>query len=204
MMFENFKLNYKIDNNEKDSFSESDLAGVPSQLRALLQEFSGASFNKGIYRIHEINKIRHWTEIATKAFPQFKGVICSFASDWMGRQFALDLRSLKGGSPEILLIEPGSGKAYVIPLGIEEFHNQELVNEHEPALGSDLYEDWVSSGEKPPKKNQCIGFKVPLNLGGDEEIENMEEVDLEVYWDISTQVLNKVRGLPNGTPVNIS
>ena len=43
-----------------------------------LKKYSGASFNKGIYRIHLTEKIDYWTRIAESVFPQYKGQLLCF------------------------------------------------------------------------------------------------------------------------------
>ena len=34
---------------------------------------------------------------------------------------------------------------------------------------------------------RCAGYKVPLFLGGDDIVENLEDSDMEVYWEVLTQ-----------------
>ncbi len=48
----------------------------------------------------------------------------------------------------------------------------------------------------------CVGYKKPLFLGGSDTTDNLELAKLEVYWEISAQLLNKTRDLPIGTHVN--
>ena len=44
---------------------------------------------------------------------------------------------------------------------------------------------------KPSYKN-CVGYKVPLFLGGKDAISNYEETDMEVYWSISAQIISQI------------
>jgi len=49
--------------------------------------------------------------------------------------------------------------------------------------------------------DQCVGYITPLFLGGQDEFENFEISDLEVYWAINGQILEKTRGLPDGARI---
>jgi hypothetical protein len=43
---------------------------------------------------------------------------------------------------------------------------------------------------------ECIGYKVPLFLGGKDTTDNFEIADLEVYWEITCQLYHQVKDLP--------
>lgn len=70
-------------------------------------------------------------------------------------------------------------------------------------MASDGYAMLRDAGGAQPAHAQCIGSKKPLFLGGEDTIENLESLDLDVYWHIMGQVIAKVRGLPPGTPIRI-
>lgn len=36
---------------------------------------------------------------------------------------------------------------------------------------------------------RCAGYVIPLFLGGADDITNLEDSDMEVYWNIMTQIL---------------
>lgn len=38
--------------------------------------------------------------------------------------------------------------------------------------------------------NKCVGYKVPLFLNGEDDIENLEVSDMEVYWEIMMPLMN--------------
>ena len=51
----------------------------------------------------------------------------------------------------------------------------------------------------------CVGYRIPLFLGGDDSLENMEVSDMEVYWDMTDQLWEAVKDLPEGTKIgNVS
>ncbi|HIF6190235.1 TPA: T6SS immunity protein Tdi1 domain-containing protein [Vibrio parahaemolyticus] len=100
------------------------------------------------------------------------------------------------------MFEPGTGEALEIPVNFAQFHEDELVNYTNEALAVEFFSEWLATGNEPPASSQCVGYKKPLFLGGADIVANLELIDLEVYWGISGQLLEKVRGLPPGTPIS--
>ena len=152
---------------------------------------SASSFNQGIYRTHAIADIPKWNNIIYEAFPAYSGKVVVFGYDWLGRHFALDQRRVNDGDMEVLLIEPGTGEALEIPVGIKEFHNVELVQYAADALAESFFRTWSESNERELKHTDCVGYKTPLFLSGKDEIENLEVTDMEVYWSLCGQILSK-------------
>lgn len=177
------------------------IAPIAPGFAEFIQHHSGVSFNQGVYRIHRVDEIRKWTEFAVAAFPKYNGRILCFASDWQGRSFALDVHRIENDLCQILLIEPGSGEAFQIPLDFKTFHDDELVNCPNDSLCTEFYRSWRDSGGAIPERHQCIGYDTPLFLGGQDAIDNMEVTDMEVYWSICGQLLEKTRDLPDGTSI---
>ena len=97
------------------------------------------------------------------------------------------------------MLEPGTGQALEIPATFMDFHNQELVQYQNEALAVEFYKAWQASDGEIPAIEQCLGYKKPLFLNGTDTVENLEIVDMEVYWSIAGQLLSKIRGLPEGT-----
>lgn len=155
----------------------------------------------GAYRLHRPEDVVRFTELAAAAFPEFAGRIECFGADWAGRQFATDRGRLADGAPQVLLLEPGTGEALAIPVGLRAFHEEELVQEPDAAVGYSFFKQWLAAGGTRPDYDQCIGYKKPLYLGGVDDVTNLELGDFDVYWSISAQLLERVRGLPVGTRI---
>lgn len=52
---------------------------------------------------------------------------------------------------------------------------------------------------------ECAGYRIPLFLDGEDSLENMEVSDMEVYWDMTDQLWEAVKDLPEGTKIgNVS
>jgi len=155
----------------------------------------------GAYRQHRPEDADRFTELAIRAFPDFAERIECFGTDWLGRQFATDRGRLVDGEPQVLMLEPGTGEALEIPVGICAFHQEELVHEADAAVAYSFFNQWLETGGRVPEYDQCVGYKKPLYIGGVDDLSNLEMVDFDVYWTVSAQLLAKVRGLPVGTQI---
>lgn len=162
---------------------------------------NGASFEEGLYRLHTIDQVSSWTDVACAAFPKFSGQIECFSFDWLGRMFALDSRRAIDGQPGVLMLEPGTGQALEIPANFLSFHCEELIQHADAALAQVAYTGWRRKHSKPLQHAECAGYKVPLFLGGTDTVDNMERTDMAVYWELCTQMLQQTQSLPHGTPV---
>ena len=151
-----------------------------------LRACSGKSFLNGLYRIHNTEDMTKWNEIVGKTFPQYMDKINVFGYDWLGRNFAIDLK--KG---TILLFEPGTGEVFDIPVDFEDFHNIEIAQYHEDSLASAFFNEWYEvNNHYILKHNQCAGYKIPLFLNGEDDVENLEISDMEVYWEIMMPLIH--------------
>lgn len=145
-----------------------------------LKFYSGVSFKNGLYRIHRNEDFDKWTQIVESVFPKYKGKILVFGYDWLGRQFALNLNT-----GTVLLFEPGTGEVLNIPADFENFHNEEITEYSEDSLASDFFEEWYASEQgKALSHDQCVGYKIPLFLNGEDNLSNLEVSDMDVYWTL--------------------
>ena len=171
-------------------------------LMAFCSTHAGCSFERGLYRIHSAVDMPIWTKLVTEAFPVFRKRVFCFSYDWLGRHFALDLLRKERGQYLILMMDPGTGEALEIPADFNTFHQHELVQFRNEALAVDFFRAWLASYGPTPSSSECVGYKKPLFLGGRDDVDNLELIDMEVYWSLSSQLLQKIQGLPEGTPIN--
>ena len=134
------------------------------------------------YNYEDIEK---WNGIVSEVFPKLKDNVLVFGYDWLGRQFALDKEA-----NNILMLEIGTGDALRDPVSFEVFHNEEITEKYEDFLAAGFFEDWKAINNYVPKHNECIGYKVPLFLGGEDDTDNLEICDMEVYWGVVRQLLH--------------
>jgi hypothetical protein len=203
-VFETFRQNFPIESRVSAVGGEGAVDTEIRGLNELLASFGGASFRKGLYRIIRAQDLVRWNARVTLGFPESDGRITCFGYDWQGSAFAVDSQRLEHGQPGVLLFQPGTGQALEIPANIETFHDVLAVEDPDAALDANIYvEDWLAAGGAQPAYDQCISYKKPLFLGGEDDVSNQELSDLEVYWHIMGQVIAKLKGLPPGTPLNI-
>lgn len=166
-------------------------------------EFAGASFGGGLYRVHDDQTGPRALALVAEAYPELAERVCPFGYDWLGRQFAIDSGRIDAGQPLVLLLEPGTGEALEIPLPFLALHEKELIEYADAALAAAFFRAWSALNPSGPlRRNQCVGYRVPLFLGGRDDVGNLELSDIDVYWSICGQLRRGVLNLPPGTSVN--
>ena len=179
-MFNDFLAFFRVDKNIDRS---EDVYGT------FLSELGGKQFGNGLFNTFSTTDANKWTEIAEEAYQGLRGKIKPFGHDWLGRIFAVDLREPRNGL--VLMLEIGTAQALEIPCNMEDFLNEEIIFSTDACLANSFYQEWCSLGNDIPTLGQCVGYKVPLFLGGEDDITNLEISDMEVYWSILAQVKNK-------------
>lgn len=191
-----FGINEKTINNTVKNIKSS-----MNGLEKLYGAFGGQSYSKGLYRIHTIDSAVKWNSIVTETFPEFGKRITCFGYDWLGRQFALDNQRVENGQQQVLMFEPGTGEVLEIPCNIVQFHEEEIPEFNDSCLASDFFKEWISIYPNEIKISECVGYKTMLFLGGEDTVQNLEKGNMDVYWGICSQLIQKTNGLPEGTIV---
>jgi hypothetical protein len=203
-MFEQFTTRFAVlpaDQAAGAPWRDSRLAAAAGYSE-LAGRFAGCTFENGLYRLHDATTGPRSSAMVAEAFPEFAARACPFAHDWLGRQFSLDRGRLEGDEPLVLLLEPGTGEALEVPLSFAAFHVQ-LDALREPALAAAFFADWAEANADrlPLRSDQCVGYRVPLFLGGRDALDNLEVSNLEVYWSLCAQLSLAAKGLPPGTSI---
>jgi hypothetical protein len=186
---EAFASRFRDDNRvDAEMWEHPALLDVPAY-EGFARRYAGCTFESGLYRFHDAVSGPTLLPATKEAFPGLALRAVPFAFDWLGRQFAIDTARTEGPEQVVFLLEPGTGEALEIPLSFSAFHN-ELDQHREPALADAFFHEWSSAnpGSVPIPFRSCVGYQVPLFLGGRDTIENLELTDLEVYWDLSAPV----------------
>ncbi|MDR7002894.1 T6SS immunity protein Tdi1 domain-containing protein [Neobacillus niacini] len=205
-MFEDFYQFFNV-TERKGHYSSIKLNNLQANTNGFYELFSssnGQSFGYGLYRLHDITKIEYWNNIISKGFPEFSGRISCFGYDWLGRQFALDNQRKENGQAQILMFEPGTGEVLEIPCNFYDFHNEEIPNYHDACLASDFFQSWSETNKSTLKHDECVGYKIMLFLGGEDTLENLEMSNLDVYWEICNNVLQKTKGMSDGSTIKFN
>lgn len=197
MIFEQFLKHYRVTDNADNTKGIPDPVRVNENLVATINELGGKTFDNGIYRVLTFDKAEVISKIIWDAFPGYKNKVVCFGVDWLGRCFAVK----KEDDSQVLFFDPGAGEVFVIPADIIKFHNYELISHANSALACEFYKQWQGINNRPISLSECVGYKVPLFLGGSDTVDNLEITDLEVYIEICGQLKNKTAGLPEGTRI---
>jgi hypothetical protein len=194
-MFEQFVGVFPV-----DEFSRSDLdMRDAATAEEVVAASGGASFGRGIYRVHSAESSHRIAAAVSRAYPHAGPLTC-FGYDWLGRQYAT---LTTASTPEVIMLEPGTGEMYFTKSKLTTFHDGELLVDEGAVLEPEYFQDWLESaeGQTSLAVGQCVGYRVPLFLGGQDEVVNLEISDLDVYWHIVSQLLEQTRDLPPGSPI---
>ena len=189
-----------------DSFGITDRAvsGAGSDqtvpLDARFAQLGGCTFERGLYRVHSEASAAAASKVVAEAFPEFRARLWCFGFDWLGRQFALDRSRGAAADWEVLMLEPGTGQALEIP-AFSRFHDEELVDYTEEVLAVSSFSDWISAHSSAVGFDQCVGYRTPLFLGGQDTLGNLEVSDIDVYWTILGQLRLKAMNLSAGISI---
>jgi hypothetical protein len=185
------------------------LGAVNPRYSAYLADAASASYDRGLFRVLlpggvpdlvAFNAAEGWTA----EWPEFRG-LRAFAYDWLGRLYVADADGswTKPGSvvrftPALGEVETPTAKA----ISVDAFLFEALPKNRRDWLSADYFDDWLATGGSAPSPTECISYKVPLALGGDDDLPNLEVSDMAVYLSLSGQVHRQVAGLPEGTPID--
>ncbi len=168
---------------------------TPQSLRVAA---GGRTFAGGLYRIHTAESGARRLKDIDAAFPEAGAHTAPYGFDWLGRQFCATEDDENATS---LMFEPGSGEVLEIPVPFALIHDEELVDYSNEALASDFYASYLAHGGVPPEHRQCVGYRTPLFLGGEDDLPNLELIDTDVYWHLVGQLILRTKGLAPGSRI---
>jgi hypothetical protein len=173
------------------------------QLDEVFESLGGICLDEGLYRVHIPTSALAWSGFIADGFPAFQDRAIPFGFDWLGRQFAVD-RDRTGPSGHLcLLLEPGTGQALELPFTVVELHQDGLIDLTDAALAVDFYRQWRQQADDldPLGAAECVGYRIPLFLGGTDEPSNLERMDMAVYWSLVGQLFHQASATDPGTPI---
>jgi hypothetical protein len=80
------------------------------------------------------------------------------------------------------LLQPASGEAFEVDGATADLFDAEFVADPVTYLAAGLFAEWIASGGTLGRPDGCVGYKVPLFLGGAGEVSNLEVTDLDAHW----------------------
>lgn len=179
------------------------VGGATDPYDAFIDSLGGRSFGDGVFRVFERSDLERWHRVVSGCFTKLRGEFNLIGYDWMGRCFAVDQRD-GDGKGLVVLLEIATLDMYYIGKDVAAFLNEVMPNQSEACLEVGRYREWLE-GHAPVGRMECAGYRIPLFLGGEDSLENMEVSDMEVYWDMTDQLWEAVKDLPEGTKIgNVS
>jgi hypothetical protein len=201
--FERFLAAYTVDPDSKEGEPRLPMPGESIQgWREIMDVYSGCTFGNSIYRLHTQETGKWADEMLRRTVPRPSTCYC-FGFDWLGRQFALHPRDRAGDEPGVALIDPVERRVLMTDRQYFLFHVEEVVDDPNSSFEFDDFEQWERANPEslPLKFNQIVGYKIPLSLGGEHEVENMMVVDIEVECSFMTQIDDQIADVPEGTQI---
>lgn len=165
-----------------------------------INSFGGMQLKDGLFNVFDKDEILYWEDNVAELFPDLKGCFRLFGFDWLGRCFGADLRKETHG--QIMMFDPGLVEAYELPCRFVDFVNEEIPERHDMCLESESFYEWKSYTGSILSPGHCVGYSVPLFLGGKDDFDNLEVTDMDVYWSINAQLKDAVSGMAEGTVVD--
>lgn len=188
----------KVTSKESLTEDETFYKNLPDDLFEVLSQHGGCTFNKGLYRVHSFQTSTKWSFIIASYFNDYQNMIYPFAFDWMGRHFCT---SIKGDY--IFMFDPATYEVFQLQQTIIDFHKINTEEDMDSLFSMNFFKQvLLHLNQQETKYDECLGYKVPLFLGGNDNIDNYEIWNIEVYWEICKQLYFKVKDLPEGTAIN--
>ena len=201
-MFKEFILCNRITNvnseyHQQYNINTNNIIYSDTKLNDLFDNYSGCTFNRGLFRIHTRGSSYIWTNIITKYFEKYDKLVQCFAFDWLGRQFAISSNGLY-----VYMFDPATAEVSELEVSIDVFLNEDLVIYKNETFNCVLFDKLLKYHGKDLDFDKCFGFKVLLFLGGKDEFENYEIIDMDTYWEINYQIFKQINKLPSGKLIN--
>lgn len=173
---------------------------LPELLRDLLGEFGGATLSDGFYRFHTAESCQAGNTACAGLVRGFEGRFHVFAFDWLGRHLAVDLRPATAEG-KVIAVDPGAAQHLATGCTFGEWHD--AVAGRDDPLAYCLYQEWRDANPSAGalQFDQAIGYKVPVFLGGTDEVANLEIIDLGVYFKLCTQLARSARTTRAGSTI---
>jgi hypothetical protein len=161
----------------------------------LVVPYAGCSFGNGVYRLLDEDLGHRADAAVVSAFPQLRGrrILC-FGYDWVGCILALSDVRTADDEPMVVSFDLAIGSIVGTGIGFRELHDEEFVENPNGALSTEAFADWT---RRHPEvltfgRTRCVGHRIPLFLGGRDDEENEEVVEVEIHWTINAQLCAQV------------
>jgi hypothetical protein len=159
-----------------------------ASLSELLARFGDALISNGAYGLLTAETAQKLTPVCLEFFPTFRGAVIVFARDWLSNLYGADFSRIQANKPIVVVFDINSGEAFNTHLDIHQFHETVALDDPQMCFDVDLYQEWCQEQAPLTLITRCVGYTIPLALGGADDLTNMAETDLEVYWSLTGQI----------------
>lgn len=169
--------------------------------------YCGRSFDEGLLRFHDSESAPTFRDHVREAFPELVSVDADVvAFDWQGRQI---VATNQGDGADPVLVVADIGRGEVGEFGkLSEFtgilRHDDMVSQ---VFAESFFREWKNAVGAPDAGlsfTDSVGFSVPLYLGGEYTVGNLELTDTDMLWGIGSQIWAQVRDVPPGTPIRLN
>lgn len=188
--FKDFDQKFSFDSEDTGRMCKDQaLMSLPTYVK-FAKEHAGGTFNGGLYRFYDSAEMPLMQALAETAFKNIGCDFRVFASDWLGRQYALNFTHENFNEPSLLILDVSVEKPLFLKDTFENFHNKDLKENASLFLEVNLYKSWVTLHDDKPLQSvfNCVGLKSPFFLGGVRDLENLNLTDFEAYWTNITKL----------------
>jgi len=181
--FEKFAKVFKITQNCEKNIEVSNFNNI--YLNEIINKFGSTSFNNGLFRIYNAKEVRHNTKKVEEAFPNAKNKIISFGRDWINREFAVKIEE----PYHIFQFDIDFNDVLDIPVDLKTFFEEEVIEYTNSLFAEYFFYQWQKSTQNRTLLcNECVTYKIPMSLGGKDEVNNLEICDSDISWEINSQL----------------
>lgn len=155
----------------------------------LIIEKEGKPLLDGLFWFFLQSEKVEWTEVVQKFF-DLEMPIEVIGYDWQGNCYGIK----KGDIKDVLMFEVGTREILSLSCSLLEFVEDIYSGKQRTYLAKEFFDEWNEKENQKHKKieyGKCIGYKIPLFLGGEDKISNLEYSDLDVYWSVLTQFIER-------------
>ena len=185
-MFEQFEKYFNIHNKEEIQKDEN-------QRDYFIRCFGGQQLLNGMFTIFKKNDLEKWEKNVKGFFNILKDEFNLFGYDWQGNCYGVILNNTAALCENVVMFEIGTNKMLSFNCNFNTFINKTFIDQLNAILVPQFFENAVNQCDEKIEYEKCIGYKVPLFLGGQDIISNLEYSDMDVYWTVLTQVIESIR-----------
>ncbi|MDI9889367.1 DUF1851 domain-containing protein [Streptomyces sp. HNM0645] len=165
---------------------------VPAPLAAVFGRMAGRTLAEGFLRFHTPASAHESYALCARLIVGLEGRFFPFAFDWNGRELLFDIRDPEVRPRYMIMVDPEEGEHYTTDLGLDDFF---VAVTDEDALAFAYFDEWrkANPGAGPVGFDQVVGYKVPLSLGGADDVANLELTGRQVYVELCAQIALRLR-----------